>query len=443
MKLNKLFIVLPFIFSLTAKCVSIDYESELEFVKKNEKKLYSNKSEVLKNLDKGTLEYYNGNYKDAIKNFSTAEKKIEKYFSKSITQSIGSFVVNDLVIDYPGEDYEDIYLNLFMSLSYYHLGKIEDANVEINRFKNKAQHISSRHEQELIKARQAANNKSADFISVAFHNSALGQYLALLYHRELKEYDAMYADSRALHDAFITQKSLYNFAEPTFIQDELSVPKGFARINLLAFSNSSPVKIETTVPLPIITNGIIPYITIPVMKTQFPKVNYVRVKAKNNVTGKTYSCDLEQIESLDNIALEAFKLRSDIIFNKAFARRIVKDTSNAVGYEVGKEMSKSSDPAISLIGVLLRFFSSVNNILTYTTEQADTRVSKYFPARADAGGITVEPGEYTVAIEFYRTKGGELLCRKSFKNINAKENKLTLLDASYLDEAGFRFGRRL
>ncbi len=408
---------------------AIDYGAQLSYVEKNGKKLYGKKSVVVQGLDEGLLSYYTGDYAASIKRLTRTESKIDEYFAKSISQSIESFLVNDLVIDYAGEDYEDLYLNLFKSLSYYHLGMLEDAIVEINRFENKSQGIAQRYEADLIKARQASENADTAPVSVTFHNSALGQYLALLYHRADGDKDAALSAARYLHDAFVTQSKLYDFEEPVkLVSADLNVPKGKARINTLAFSNGSPYKSQIYFPA-IIFDAVV---AIPFMKTRSPKVGFVGVKATNRKTGQTYKSSMYQMESLENVAIDTFQTHSASIYSKAIARMLVKQLSNDVSRGVGEVMSESDDPTIALIGGLLQLASFAGEVGAWLTETADLRMSSYFPARADAGGLTVDPGKYDITMEFYQTKGGRLVYRKKFKNVSVQEGKLCLLEAAYL-----------
>ncbi|MBQ3686395.1 MAG: hypothetical protein II932_01035 [Treponema sp.] len=408
---------------------AINYAAQLSYIEKNTKDLYGKKSVVVQGLDEGLLSFYTGDYAASIKKLTRTESKIDDYFAKSISQSIESFIVNDLVIDYAGEDYEDLYLNLFKSLSYYHLGMLEDAIVEINRFENKSQHISQRYEADLIKARQAAENADAAPVSVTFHNSALGQYLALLYHRADGDRDAALSDARFLHDAFITQSKLYDFAEPVrLVMDDLNVPKGKARINALAFSNGSPYKTQMYFPA-ILFNAVV---AIPFMQTRRPKVSFVGVKATNRKTRQTYKSSMSQIESLENVALDTFQTHSASIYSKAIARMLFKQLSADLSRGVGEVMVESDEPAVAVIGGILQLASAIGEVSAWLTETADLRMSSYFPARADVGGLTVDPGTYDITMEFYQEKGGRLMYRKKFKNVRVQEGKLCLLDATYL-----------
>ena len=54
----------------------------------NKNNLYSNKDQVLYFLDSGMLSYYENDYLSAIEKLTDAEKLIDEYYTKSITQNI-------------------------------------------------------------------------------------------------------------------------------------------------------------------------------------------------------------------------------------------------------------------------------------------------------------------------------------------------------------------
>ena len=138
--------------------------------------------------------------------------------------------------------------NTFINhLNYYHDGKIDDAVVETNRAINKITVLSNKHEQELIKAREAAKLKEGETASISFHDSALAEYLRMLYCRSIGDYDGAATNQRMIKDAFVTQKKLYDFPVPESVDEELSVPSGKARLNVIAFSGISPVKTEVII----------------------------------------------------------------------------------------------------------------------------------------------------------------------------------------------------
>ena len=135
-----------------AYLVSGDYEGARKRLEADKKSLYAGTDAVLYNLDSGMLAHFAGDYDASNERLSEAEKLMEYYYAKSVVQTVGSFILNDSLVDYAGEDYEDIYTNLFMALNYIQLRKIDDAFVEIRRFDNKLKLLSAKYEQAIFEA---------------------------------------------------------------------------------------------------------------------------------------------------------------------------------------------------------------------------------------------------------------------------------------------------
>jgi len=92
------------------------------------KPIYPEKNLILYYLDKGIVEYYAGRYEESAADLEDAERLIQEAYTKSVSAEIGSYFVNDNTEDYPGEDYEDIYTNIFNALNFYHQGDVEGAD---------------------------------------------------------------------------------------------------------------------------------------------------------------------------------------------------------------------------------------------------------------------------------------------------------------------------
>ncbi|MDR3173753.1 MAG: hypothetical protein LBU19_05855, partial [Treponema sp.] len=119
------------------------YEKSAETLEKNRRKLYGGDT-ILYYLDKGMLTHYAGLYEESSGLLQAGDRAIEEA-AKSILQTAGTYLLNDTVQDYPGEDYEDIYVNSFNALNYYHRGDLEEALVEIRRMNNKIRNLADKY----------------------------------------------------------------------------------------------------------------------------------------------------------------------------------------------------------------------------------------------------------------------------------------------------------
>ncbi|MBQ0167553.1 MAG: hypothetical protein KBT02_10650 [Treponema sp.] len=444
MKLKKLYRFIPVLFSLIliTSCVTVadhssvydrlrtnGYEDARDTLEAEKTMLYSDRDQVLYDIDSGILSHFAGDWKQSNERLSDGERLIEYYYAKSISQSIMSWIENDTVKDYDGDDYEDIYTNLFMALNYIHMDEIEDAFVEIRRFDNKQKALSTRYAAELEEARASIRNNgasgNASYINntLSFNNSALARYLSMLLYRSRGKSDDARIDYDQLLLAFQTQQQLYSFAVPASVQEELSVPKGKARLNILGFTGMAPVKQQEELR---ISNDLGTYfkLALPYMVPRGSSVKTVEVTVTGE-SGAVYKTSLERFESMEAIAMDTFGQKQSLIFAKTFARALAKSVTTSVAYMASDEFKKRNNQEMELLFDIIGFASQIH---TEVSEQADLRTTQYFPAYANVGGITVEPGNYTVRVDFLNSRG-KIISTEVFNDVTASEKGLNLVEA--------------
>ncbi|MCL1827297.1 MAG: hypothetical protein FWG20_04560, partial [Candidatus Cloacimonetes bacterium] len=209
--------------------------------------IYDKQNAVSLFLDKGQLEFYAGDYESSIASLLNAERLISEAYTKSISEGVASYILNDNTKEYPGEDFENIYVNVFGALNYYRLGDIEKALVEVRRVNEKLVYIRDNYE--VLNARRSTQR--ADSIwgkRIHYTNSALARYLGMLFWRGIGNSDSARIDAEELTAAYEASPEIYyNPLPPELIMqdrscEELSIPRGMARINVLSFTGLSPLK---------------------------------------------------------------------------------------------------------------------------------------------------------------------------------------------------------
>jgi len=115
----------------TQKVYNGNYPGAINSVINAKEDVYQLKDRVMYYLDLGMLYHFNGDYKLSNEFLTKAERAIEELYTKSISKAALSMALNDNALDYGGEDYEDIYLNIFKALNYINLNDPEDAFVEV------------------------------------------------------------------------------------------------------------------------------------------------------------------------------------------------------------------------------------------------------------------------------------------------------------------------
>jgi hypothetical protein len=393
------------------------YSEGAALLEKERSKFYRKQDRVLYYLDKGMLSHYAGAYADSSDLLEEGDRAIEAAFTRSVTQEIGTYLVNDTTRDYDGEDYEDIYINTFNALNYYHRGNIEDAMVEIRRMNNKIQFLASKYGVIQSSLQQKALEEYPDISSApvenaVFTDSALSRYLGLLFYRSTGRLDDARIDRDMLKAAFVNSPAVYTYPVPSSVDEELEIPEGKARLNLMVFVGRSPHKEQETLRIPTSLSSYVK-IALPVMAYNPSRIS--RIEAVFNGGERV---ELELLEDIEAVARETFKSKRNIIYLKTIIRAAVKGaTTSALG--------AASDQTDGTTALVLGILSLGSQVYSEASEQADLRLSRYFPGKAYVGGINLEPGIYSFTVNYYDGNGG-IIASFAEKDVPVRKNLLNL-----------------
>lgn len=399
---------------------------------------YRDRDKVLYFLDVGMLYHYGGEFEQSTQYLNEAELLIEQYFTKRVTQAAGSLLLNDTVMDYAGEDYEDLYLNVFKALNFLKTGDLDGGFVEVRRVNTKLNLLEDKYAS-LAASYSSSEDSAVDLEpgSTQFYNSALARYLSMLLYRAEGDWDGARIDYNKFLQAYELQPEIYDFAPP--IDEAASLPADSPRLSVVAFSGRSPVKKANTLyvvtgpnQVTIVTNeeddaGVLvptnyssfywPGIEggyrfkfqLPYMDLQGTQVTNVRLLVDGQPAG-----DLGMMENMERIAEETFQVKYPILFLKTVTRTIVK----GLVAQKAKEQAGSQGLAAGILG------SIVADVAVEASEQADLRTSRYFPAYAFAGEFELPEGEHRIEIEYL--SGETLLFREDLGTRNIAPGGLNL-----------------
>jgi hypothetical protein len=394
-----------------------DYSGGIGLLEAEKYSLYNqSRDAVLYYLDKGLLCHYAGMYKESSGLLEDSERTIEAAFTKSISQEVGAYLLNDTVLEYSGEDFEDIYINAFNALNYYKRDKIEDALVEIRRMNEKLAYLSTKYNMLISELQEKALEENFDSLPAnpkapaQFSDSALARYLGMLFYRADGLYDDARIDRDALRLAFANAPHVYDYPMPASLMEELEIPKGMARFNVVAFSGLAPVKYENDLRIPL-PGPRWAKISLPEMQYRRSDITRVEVVFDNGRRLK-----LELLEDMEKMAMETFKTRQNVIYLKSIIRALVKGIGSSTLDAAARETDGQT-------GLVLELFSLATQVFAEASEQADLRTSRYFPAKAYIGGITLEPGVYSFTIKYFNRSGSEIA---SFRHDNVRISERTL-----------------
>jgi uncharacterized protein len=412
-------------------------------------KYYRDKDQVLRYLDTAMLYHVAGNPQESVKRFDEAERLIEDNYTKSVSGAVKSFIINDYQLEYFGEPYEDVYLNVFKAIDYIRMNKFDDSFVEIRRVDEKLNLLEDKYGKLASSMNGSSDSKGrVKAGTTKFHNSALAQYLGLLLYRADGRASDAVINRDKIKQAFASQPSLFDFPCPQL--DALLQPTEQARIDVIGFSGRSPEKRAST--LRILTEkdllvieaeredekgNMVPTALAPI---PFPAGGEYRFKAMlpemykrpSQVAKIVVFVDgfavgqLSLIEKMDTIALETFELHKTPLYFKTVIRAVTK------GIVTAKVKEKANEEASKQGGLLsiLSFAGGVAaDVVVDNSEQADLRCDRYFPGQARVGEFLVDPGEHDVSVDYYGF-GGNLLYRETFPRRNYAKSGLNVL-ASY------------
>ena len=398
------------------------YYESIGFLESNKDILYMpSRDMVLYYLDKGMLSRYAGRYGESSELLQKGDLAIEEAFTKSISRGAGSFIINDNVLEYAGEDYEDIYVNAFNALNYYHQGDRERAMVEIRRMNNKLLYLETKYDtvrtdlQKHALADGVSSIPSNPNAPSVFYDSALARYLGMVFFRQDGRHDNARIDREHLLLAFANAPNLYKHPVPSSISGELEIPEGLARVNVIAFSGLSPIKESNTMRISLPESRWVK-ISLPEMVSRPSHVDHIVVQFDD---GRNFR--LELLEDIEAIARDTFKSRQNIIYIKTVIRAMLKGVSSSV-FDIAAEQSEGTE------ALLWTILSLSSQLYAEASEHADLRIARYFPGKAWVGAVNVEPGIYSYRVNFFN-RSGKLLSSQYFDGVNVNPGRLNLTEA--------------
>ncbi|OQY35362.1 MAG: hypothetical protein B6241_02405 [Spirochaetaceae bacterium 4572_59] len=416
-------------------------------IEENKSSAYQQKDRVLYYLDLGMLYHFSGEYEKSNLALTEAERGIEELFTKSISQSITSAALNDNALDYSGEDYEDLYLNIFKALNYIALGNTESAQIEIRRVHIKLNILEDKYRELVSQYNQSGDAEGElEARETQFYNSALARYLGMLLYRAEGSVDDARIELEEIREAYKEQSQLYNFDMPE-LPDKIE-KDGMAYLSVMAFTGFSPRKLAETVYLDT-GNGMVyissvsqndeyvnkmvgfNFLVIPGiksgmhMKFQFPRMD-LQGSSVDRIDLLVDGVPVKEIplfEDIESIAQEIFLIKQPFTVGKTIIRAVIKGALKEKGKEeINNQMSGSVGGMLA--GALLGIAADV---AVDATENADLRISHYFPAQAHAVDVALTPGNHSVQLEYY--SGASLVFRDNVGLVYLEEGKLNFVES--------------
>ena len=360
--------------------------------------VYGDKSSVLYHLDLGLLHHYRGDFDSSTAHLFAAEREIGDLYTKSISLTALSFVINDNVLPYEGEDHEKVLVNAFLALNFAEQGMTDDALVEARKVDVKLREYARAYDEKNI-----------------YREDAFIRYLTgVLYETGGETNDAFIA-YRAAYDAYQEYAAHYATPAPSFLLDDIvrtatalsfteeaekyaarggafpgAGSSGNGTLLVIAYAGQAPVKEEVRPSLSVADkDGIVHtfQMALPKFVPRFtqPRDYEVGVEgADGPVGGRT-----EIAEDITRIAAKALDDRISLIYLKAGGRAVLKFLA---AEKAKSDLKKKGSTLGNVLG------SIAIDVALGATEQADTRSWRTLPAQIQIIRFRLPPGEYTVNV---------------------------------------------
>lgn len=427
--------------SLLTNIQNRNFEASLQVIETNKEKCFPDKDRVLYHLYMGMILHYNKDYIKSNFHLTKAEDAISELYTKSVSRAASSMLLNDNTLAYGGEDYEDIYINIFKALNYLNLNKQESAFVEIRRVNDKLNLLEDKYKEYVEKLNESENSKiDIQVKSIQFNNSALARFLSMLLYRAENRFDDVRIDNRYIDEAFKLQGHIYNFSKPN-LAGFSSIKADKTKISFVSFTGLAPEKYPVTYRVATLENLVTVFVddgkesqgeqfifpgveagyyfkfSLPRMREKDSNIKKISIEVNGKVVG-----ELEKIESVNRIAKETFSVKARMAYIRAITRTVLKGIASiATQKKIEKETGE-------LGGFLAKLGTAA---LTEASEAADLRSCLIFPGYAYVGDFDIAPGFYDIKVN-YHNNYGSVEYYDVFNNYEVKEYGLNLLESYYL-----------
>lgn len=395
-----------------------NYDSAASELDRSErKKIYKEKDQVLLNLERGMIHHFSGNYEESNQFFLKAELGIENNFTRSISRGVQSMIGSDNSLVYGGEDYEDVYINVFKSLNFIHQNDYEAALVEARRITFKLESIEARNRGLADMFAKSDSIAKAEWKpgQRVVENSALGNYLSAVLYAKSGRADNARIETERTFRAIDDQKNAFNFSSPPSREIEKIQYGNEYNLLITGFSGRSPTKEQNDARLFVGKYGTYVKISLPSLKLHNSSVNRIEV-----VVGDTLTIPTFVIEEMDKVAADVYRVKEPLIYARSLTRSLIKATGSTIATREATKQSDSLGLITWLAGVIGQEIS----------EKADLRSWQTLPGKAHVNVAKLLQGTHNLKINYYSQQNRLLFTESQTVNIGSS-NDLSLLETLY------------
>ncbi len=369
----------------------------------SQKKSYGKNQELLYLFDHGYINHIQGECKQSIISFADAKKLYDQLYTKSISRTLASWVTNDYALEYRGEDFERVMVNVFQSLNYILLDDLQGALVEARQADEVLKLINSRYDEKsknVYKEDAFCRLLTGIIYEASLNNKGYNDaYIA--YNKAKDIYEEDYAKNYSVRVPLFLKENLLSAADfmgqDVLVQYKNKYPdvrfvslkekQKKAEVYLIQYNGFSPVKEEIDIPIPL-PEGYIMNLAFP----RYEKRQYSVVRSEfvaQLSDSVSIKIPTELVQDITAIAVLNLENRRGRTIAKVLAQAAGKYFSErAIEEQIAQ--GAGNDAAVGF-----KVLSSLYNIFT---NRADLRSWSTLPGEIRVARLLLDPGVYNLKL---------------------------------------------
>ena len=421
----------PFVFLFLAGCattnpvlqpqinslIAADMFDEAVNVLNTKIQSYGPKNELLYLMDKAYVLHITRHYQESIDLFEKAQRKFDELYTKSLRNIAATWIINDNVAPYRGEDFEHVLVNIFQALNYAAIGNLPEALVEARDVDLKLNKINDLYKagQKNVYREDAFARLLMGILYEATDNQQDLNDAFISYKKALEIYERDYRQNYKMSVPIVLIENLLAaaeyFDEQAFQDYRKSFPnvpfvrlkekKQKAEIYLIQYNGLAPIKHPAIIPIPL--PGTVTQLAFPTYDTRYYEISSSTFQAVGTAQKESKN-QTELGQDIEAIARQSLANRKMRIYAKAVARPAAKYLAER------KIISKTKEHHGDIAAIAVSGLSIWYNLYS---EQADLRSWQTLPAQIRIARLIVEPGDYELSLNNFNAE-----------NIRIDENNL-------------------
>lgn len=358
--------------------------------------LYGAKNSLLYDLDYALTLHYAGRYQESVQIFEKAKAEYEKRQTTSVTRTAATWIVNDTMSAYHGEDFERVMVNVFQAVNFAVMGNWAEALVEARNADRVLNLINDSYPDDKKNVyREDAFVRL--LMGIMYEASGSRQDLndALIEYR--RAYEIYQGDYKQNYDLGAPRILLENYAAvaealkddaaerirqlaPSYVS--LAQRQNQTEVYLIWYHGTSPTKYQATWPIPI--DGILTPVAFPAYQEQFYPAASGSLRAVS--PEQTVESSTEKVEDIGKIAILNLDNRRVRTIAKSLIRSGIR---TAIEHNQIENIESHHDRAAQWV----QLGASVYNLVA---EQADLRSWQLLPGEIRLSRLILPPGEHEI-----------------------------------------------